>query len=86
MTEAVYEPPSGRACSVCGCTLFDWKTESERKDPDHEYECERCGAPGPDPAYAKHPGNQPCEACGRTKGTFSERGFDRCNHCGFPGQ
>lgn len=30
--------------------------------------------------------NQPCGSCGATNGTFSERGFNRCNACGYPGQ
>lgn len=35
------------------------------------------------PAYDK---NQPCQSCGAIEGTFRERGFNRCNKCGYPGQ
>ena len=30
--------------------------------------------------------NQPCVVCGASVGTVSERGFNRCNKCGYPGQ
>ena len=30
--------------------------------------------------------NRPCERCGRSDGTFLERGFNRCKACGYPGQ
>jgi len=38
-----------------------------------------------DPEAEKKP-NQPCEKCGAEDGTFIERGFHRCNKCGYPGQ
>ena len=30
--------------------------------------------------------NQPCVSCLAVEGTFNERGFNRCNACGYPGQ
>ena len=33
-----------------------------------------------------HKTNQPCVACNAEDGTFSERGFNRCRRCWYPGQ
>lgn len=30
--------------------------------------------------------NQSCMVCGASNGTHNERGFERCNLCGYPGQ
>lgn len=30
--------------------------------------------------------DRPCEECGAQEGCFLERGFHRCQKCGYPGQ
>ena len=67
----------GKYCYLCG-QLGPAGEGQAMFDAYQEYKAKKKNRGSPE---------HPCEECGQTdKGHFVERGFQRCNACGFPGQ